>query len=250
VKKDGIAAFCRLLESCQNIFDYKLNLLQDRYNAKEPEGKASIAAEMLPTIKRLKNEVLRDSYIRKLAQILEVDQGALILEMKKIKEYGHPSQFSRPASSSRSASASQTEKILLRLLLEEAQFALTLKESQSREFFSDGLLKDMVTLIGEWAHKGEEVSPGRLIRHFQDERVTQLVTEACSSEECYDPLIRQKIFSDCLQWFKEKARKMECARLQEEISRAQTKKDQARLKVLMGEYNALIKRGAGKHEKR
>ncbi len=59
VRKNGIAAFKQKIEEAQNLFDYKLDILKSRHNIKEAEGKAKIASDILPTIKKFKNSVTK-----------------------------------------------------------------------------------------------------------------------------------------------------------------------------------------------
>ena len=86
VRKNGISAFKEKIEQAQNLFDYKLGILKSRYNPKDIHGKVKITQEMLSTIHKFKNAVLKSEYIKKLAQDLNLEEEPLLQELKKIKE--------------------------------------------------------------------------------------------------------------------------------------------------------------------
>ena len=84
VRNHGIDSFQKRIDEAQTLFDYKLYVLSKKYDRKSIEGRARISAEMLVTIAKVRNHILKEGYIRKLAQALLVSEQALSLEMKKV----------------------------------------------------------------------------------------------------------------------------------------------------------------------
>ena len=65
------------------MFNYKLGILMNRYDVKSIEGKARISGEMLQTIDKFTNAVLRSGYITRLAKELLVPEQALDSRVKQ-----------------------------------------------------------------------------------------------------------------------------------------------------------------------
>ncbi len=85
IRKFGTDDFIKLTKSSKNLFDYKLNKLSARFDIRTANGKASIAGEMLPTIARVNNAVLKSALVKKLAEKLSVDEDSIRQELKKVK---------------------------------------------------------------------------------------------------------------------------------------------------------------------
>ena len=76
LRKNGKHAFEKIIADARDLFDYKLDLLKNRYGTKDI---ASVVDEMLPTIYKIQHAVLQSEYIRKLAEAL-----SRILKMEKL----------------------------------------------------------------------------------------------------------------------------------------------------------------------
>ena len=85
IRKFGTDDFIKLTKASKNLFDYKLSKLSGRFDIKTPHGKAAIAGEILPTISRIDNAVLRSNLVKKLAEKLSVDEESIRAELKKVK---------------------------------------------------------------------------------------------------------------------------------------------------------------------
>ena len=85
IRKFGTEDFVKLTKASKNLFDYKISKLSTRFDIKSAHGKASIASEMLPTISRIENAVLRSNLVKKLAEKLSVDEDSIRQELKKVK---------------------------------------------------------------------------------------------------------------------------------------------------------------------
>jgi DNA primase len=74
VRKNGIEKFKDNIAQAQSLFDYKLKVLKSRYSIKEIEGKARVSSEMLLTINKFKNAVVKSEYIKRLAEELNIKE--------------------------------------------------------------------------------------------------------------------------------------------------------------------------------
>lgn len=122
IRKQGVEAFVRLLQQSQELFDYKLGLLVQQFEPRTLEGRIRICQEMLPTIKRVPNAIQRGEYIRRLSQLLGLEEGLLWTELARVKRTG-PQVAWRPERLSGVPAAAgpgmDPEGLLAGLLLEE-----------------------------------------------------------------------------------------------------------------------------------
>lgn len=73
------------------VVDYLFDQAFARYKREDPIGRKKIGAELLPVIHRIPDEIEKDTYIKKLAQKLSVDQASIMEALKKVgkpKEQG------------------------------------------------------------------------------------------------------------------------------------------------------------------
>jgi len=97
IRKSGPGAFLELAEKAIPLIDFKLETLCRRNDLRTDHGKLAVTAGMLETIRQIENAVLRDSYIRKLAQRLGVSEDAVREEYGKKKLSPPPAKISSPA---------------------------------------------------------------------------------------------------------------------------------------------------------
>lgn len=82
LKKDPIA-FKKILEKPIPIYDFIISLAVKRNPNKDAFAKKNIGKEVVPFLINIKNPIVQSHYIKKLADILEVDQKSVELLMKK-----------------------------------------------------------------------------------------------------------------------------------------------------------------------
>jgi len=238
VRKNGAKYFKEKIKEAKNLFDYKLNLLSYQYDSKKIEGKANIAKEMLPTIKRFKNAVLKSSYLKKLAEYLSVKEESLVIELNKLKDENVYSNKLPQISISR---LRPTEKMILSLILEEKDLINKAKDTLELDDFQDGRIRQIIALIFDLISQGKEINPNRLINLSEDETLTELIAGLSMPEELQN-IDREKTFQDCIRRLKHDRLKLRCQQLYNQIKIAEGSGDKERVSELMGQYNLLIKK--------
>jgi DNA primase len=83
VNKYGAEAFKGEIDKAQDIFDFKINALLAMHEHKSLDGKAKIADEMLPLISRVKNGIIQAGYLKRLAEILSIEEVTLKRKPKR-----------------------------------------------------------------------------------------------------------------------------------------------------------------------
>ncbi len=85
IRAHGVKAFARVIQESQDLFDYKLNLLKQKFDPKQMEGRVRICEEMLPTIKRVPNAIQRGEYVKRLSELLGISEELVWAEYGKVR---------------------------------------------------------------------------------------------------------------------------------------------------------------------
>lgn len=240
VRKNGIARFKEEVNQAQKLFDYKLKVLKSRYSIKDIEGKSKLASEMLFTINKFKDAVLKSEYLKCLAEDLNLREDALLQELKKIKvdkPYFGIDQ-TRPE---RVLNINPTERLLIKLMLEETELINRLKDKLTPADFQDERISRIISILFDLIEQGRQIEPRKLINYLEGEDLLQLVCESAflpyDSQEN-----KEKIVDDCIQRLKNEQLRLKKQNLHEQIKTAQGLGDEERLRRLIQEFHHLMKR--------
>lgn len=109
------SAFEKSVNSAPPLFDFYLDSARARFDSETPLGKKEIAAEILPVLKSMANEVEKAAYLSRLAEALKVEEEVLWRQLEKEEplEAGSPPP---PPVSSPQAPAKKKELYLISLL--------------------------------------------------------------------------------------------------------------------------------------
>ena len=238
LRKYGSAAFQNLISAAQGLFDYKLEILTSRYDTSKPEGKASVVQEMLISLSNFKDAVLQSEYVRRLAQRLDINEEALVIELRKMKDkkiYTTP-DFIRGAS----LKVNPTERLLINLILRETELIDRLKAVLCPDDFQDARIARVFSLICDLNSQGKAVQPSRLIGYLNDRELTSLISELVAEDE--PPQERtEEILNDCITRIKKQHLNSKCQSLQKQIKVAQQEGDQLRVNRLIVELRDLLR---------
>ncbi len=239
VREYGIVALQKKIEEAQNLFDYKINILKSRHDIKEAEGKARIACEMLPTIKKFKNSILKAEYTKKFAEVLNVAEYYIVEELNKLKEDRGYLDLGE-AGHKKILNINPTEKLLVKLMLEETEFIERIKNSLEPADFQDERISRIVSVMFDLLEQGKDIAPHKLINHLQGEDILQVICESTFLPEVSGQN-KEKVIDDCIHRLKSERLKLKKQRLHEEIKTAQHSGDQEQLNRLVQEFHSLVK---------
>ena len=237
IRTYGKDAFEDMINKSKDLFDYKIGILMTRFNKDGVRGKAAIATLMLPTIARIPNEILKAAFLKKLSEVLAIDEASLRAELKKIKIDSYAAGES--VISQKIIKFRYAELMLLSIIIDEPD---SLSEIDER-FLSDEIRNEFIKRIMEhirtlWKDK-KDIAPSKIINHFEDEEAKALVAEACSIRETIKD--KDKVLSDCLERIKDDNFREELKNIQSEIRIAQDMKNNEKMTLLISKYNDLLK---------
>ncbi|MFH0764387.1 MAG: DNA primase [Candidatus Omnitrophota bacterium] len=239
IRKFGADDFIRLVKSSKNLFDYKLDKLTKRFNINTSNGKTAIAGEMLPTLSRINNAVLKSTLIKKLSDRLSVDEEALKIELKKVKT-GYSERRYVPDTAEARIDKNSAELIVLALLSEGGSLAEKAFDEISPDEFRNSSARELVNLMFSLHKENIRISPARLISHTSGSaEAANLISEAVGILEIIKD--KDKTMADCIFRIKKDNLRERLNMLQEAIRLAHNRKDEGLMKALVSEYNDLVK---------
>lgn len=242
VRAFGRDKFLELIAEGKDVFDYKLEALKSRYNPANLGDKAAIASEMLSLIIKFNNEILKSAYLKKLAEGLKVDEGALLAELKKISARPQGAQAAGRMAAAHPVSpllnSLPTERLLVKLMLEESEIIEQLKERITPCDFRDSALSRIASRIFDLSGSGKKVDAKTIISQFEDARMSKIICEltACEGPKVTD---RHKLINDCIGRLKDDMRKLKQQEISEQIRLAEAGKNEFRLRELLTEFQSL-----------
>ena len=240
IRKFGAEDFLKLIKASKNIFEYKLDKLSQRFDITTTHGKANIANNMLPTISRINNAVLKSSLVKKLAERLAVDEEAIRIELKKVKP-DHVEKRDTIAPIEIKKYSWAAEMIILALLLDGGSFIERISQALSPEEFKNSSIRDAVNAIFK-LHKerNEMITPAQLINHLGNSAVVSaLISETVGALETIRD--KERAMTDCIARIRKDNIKDRLKRLQEEINTACNQRDEEKANRLVAEFNNIVK---------
>ncbi|MFA5092952.1 MAG: DNA primase [Candidatus Omnitrophota bacterium] len=242
VRNQGVQHLKDKVSQACSLFDYKLGILKSRHDIKDPHGKSKIAAEMLITINKLDDAILRAEYIKKLAEEIKISEQYILEELNKLKSTVVKVQSTPQAQLKKSIEINPAEKLLIKFMLEESALIEKIMQELSPSDFKDARTAKIVSLIHELAIKGKSIQPSVLMNYFNEEDANQLVCETMFMPELSDQE-KEKAINDCINRIKVDRLKSKREYLHVQIKSAQSMGDELQLNKLIQEFHNLIKKG-------
>ena len=241
VRRNGIQSFKEKVQEAKGLFDYKLGVLKSHYNSEEIEGKAKIAHQMLESINKFKNAVLKSEYIKRLAQELDVKEDALLQEARKIKEQKTYAREELKINK-KALNINPTEKLLLKLMLEEKELIQHIKESLEPADFQDERTSRIVSIMFDLIEQGKSIEPRLLMNYLPEEDISQLISESMFLPEGLSSHNKERVADDCIRRLKSEKLRLKRHNLHNQIETAQNLGEEEKLQRLMQEFHNLVKK--------
>lgn len=195
VRKEEKPGFMKILKESKDLFDYKLGTLISKFKKDTPRGKAKIVEEMLPTLAKIKNAVLKSSYLKKISEELFLDEESIRTELKKLKHgpaQSHPIRVDEKKPNANTLA----ELTLLAIAFEDASFVGRIEEELGFGAFKDKSIGALLERIGQIEKSGKKITPSHVISYFEDNGIEEIISEAVNIGQTIRD--RNKGFNDCI----------------------------------------------------
>jgi len=245
IRKFGPRGFNEAVKKAKSLFEYKLDILNEKWDSSEPEGKAEIVKEMLSTIQRIRSAVIKAEYIKRLSQGLSVREDAVWEELKKIKKSHVRAEGFRlggkAQSEKRKIEISPAEKILAKLMLEDVNVVNIVKDNLSPFDFKNPDIRHLVETLFTMDTEDNFIDATRLINYLEDKVAPHVISFIVN--ENMEIKNKDRNISDCIKTIKRGQRDKVLKDIQNRLSIAQENGYEDEAKNLLEEFNRLIKRG-------
>jgi DNA primase len=237
LKSSDKDAFERIVTNARNIFDFKLQLLFKKYDSSSALDKVEILNDFLPTLSAVSNAVLRSTYIKRLAEALDVKEDDVIGELKKYKSPNYKTpNVSTPVKKKKKVDLA--EKILLVIMLEDNNKISKVKEHLGIDDFISDNMRELISTIYELNQDKKEVKPASLVDELQDEDSKLLLTSVFLDVPDIKDI--EKNLNDCIVSIKRKKIDEEIKNVNLELKTAQRNKQEDELEKLTKRVNVLL----------
>jgi len=242
VRQQGVLSLKAKIEQAISFFDYKLDLLKSRYDINDIHGKSKIASEMLITINKFDNAILRSEYTKRLSEEIKVPQNHILEELNKLKPTLSKHEVNHTVLQKRQPEINPAEKLLIKFMLEEKGLIEKIMQELTPSDFQDNRTAKIVSVMQDLVLRGKNIQPSLLMNYFNEDDASQLVSETMFMPEL-DNQEREKALSDCITRIKVNRLKSKREYLHVQIKNAQCLGDEQKLSSLIQEFHNLIKKG-------
>jgi len=216
--------FTKLIDNARSILDFYFETTLSKKNSKTPEGKREISKVLLPVIKRIPNKIEQSFWIQKLAKQLEVGEGAVREELKKVKleEEAFGLEVQELETLPQKSRKELLEERLL-ILIMKSQLLINSISKENLEFFSANVSQIISCL------KKKEKIPLSLSDFFN-----YLSLKAEVEPEIEE---MEEEFTNCLKELKSLEIKKKLNNISQNIKEAEGNKDMKKCEKLIEEFN-------------
>jgi len=244
--------WAKLVDGAQEIMSFYFETALNSFNTALPLGKKQIAQFILPHVKKISNAIVRSHWVQKLADILQVSEGAVIEEMARLKTENNNSANDRVVvgSADKKNINPKAEVKSRDTLLEERIVSLVLNYPSSLDFIDEAHLelfslngaKEIIKALK--SHPVESLESAQVVCRQLSEQNKEVEnflggvlfwSEVQSTE---DNFVEIQL---CLEQLKTVVARHNLQEISQNIRQAEASKDIERLACLMQQFNELSK---------
>jgi DNA primase len=198
VRKEGGAAFQKLLDQAVSFLDFKARLFQTQGLLATPEGKTHVVRSIVETISKMKDELKRNFFVKSVSEKYDIYESVLFRELEKQlarQDSRVESDRRREVSVSKEIQSAQVggihhagemyapERDLIKVMLEHgppmAGFVLAhLKPST----FAHAEARQLVTIFGNRLAAGTGWDANSLVNEVQSEDIKRMIADIVFSK--------------------------------------------------------------------
>jgi len=236
VRNKGKGVFLELIQQAEDFFFYKLNILTQRFSINEPKEKSQVLLEMLSTLSRFNNQLIKYEYLKKLAQKLDTKEEFLLMELKKLEAKGiKPGSLAESYSFDKKIE-SQAEEYIVRCILYDGGLLKIVRQVLRVEDFSSPILRAVVKECFNYWDSSGDLEPRNILSRADGE-----VAGKISQLSLGDFVPQEEALKESIMKVKKHQQRLKKQFLKEQIKKAEEASDNTNLASLISEYELLIR---------
>lgn len=186
----GPAMFRVLLERSAGDIDYKLDLLKEKHNISQPQGKIDYLNEAITIIAQSANAIERDIYITRLSEALDVQKSAIEQQMHKVVRLNNRQQQKREfrnitedisarhdkinPEKSKHLKATKAEEYIIAFMINNPDMGQYINSKISSDSFVTAFNRDVYKLLSGRLLSGKDISLTAISQSFNDEELSYI----------------------------------------------------------------------------
>jgi len=176
VKQFGSEKLKELIEKAQNWIEFKTNRLGKKFSTFTIVEQEKIIADFMETASKIKNEVRRELFLKKLADSLQMNENILRKSLSR-KTAPAKSQNRTSGTLPLKRTTETLEKEFLRILLEEENLIEKVQGKLTAEDFVTNEHREILELIFQSHQEHQSLSVSSLLDKIEDGKIRNLITE-------------------------------------------------------------------------
>ncbi len=199
LQKYGREALKKLLKYSITNFEYLVSEAQSRHDLSNVDGKQRFFHSLLPYINILHTEIKRESCIKRIAELLDVDYQTVQRDIKRVIREKEVNTFREGSDEQRIISV---ELYLLLAITVNREYFEEVRKFLSIEDFEDVSARGLFIALEE-AYRNEESSMDALLGRIDDLQLRDLIIEKTATEEFKENY--EKVIEDSIQTIRRKS---------------------------------------------
>jgi DNA primase len=220
IKKEGLKAFSKAVDESTTTVEYKLDKLAENYDLNQTDQKIRFIKEAASVFKDINNEIDRQLHLKKFAEKMQVEPGAIVREMKNKAGTSNKSndiEKPREVKKTKKNSGIKAQEMLLNLLFGDIKKAKIIFDNIDMTDFKPGLLKKTAEYAYEAVKNDKLPDAARYISSLEDERQVKYLTWLLMSELDKEDDDKETMYN-CINTVKIFHIKDEISKLQEQMN--------------------------------
>lgn len=216
----GPAMFRVLLERSAGDIDYKLDLLKEKHNISQSQGKVDYLNEAIKIIAQSTNAIERDIYITRLSEALDVQKSAIEQQMQKTVKIKNYQQAKREfhnitedisarhdkinPEKSKHLKATKAEEYIIAFMMNNPDMGQYINSRITTDDFATGFNKEVYKVVSERLLSGKDVSLTSLSQKFNEEEISYITVYVST---VLPETLHKQALDQCLNVLKDEHRK-------------------------------------------
>jgi DNA primase len=246
----GAARFHQLLDAAVNIFEWLVDLARRRHPGRGTEEKVAAAQVILPTLAKMPNAMLRSEYVRRLAERLELDEGAVAEELGKARPRERvmsAMERSRDTASSvgpggARGTAPGPERMLTALILDDPSRWAMIQDAVPAELVTDPALRRILEVVGDLLRTEQRATLAQVISRLAAEGQPAVVTDLVAFAQTVSS--KEAALEECVRRLQAARQQRHLAQLREQLQTAQEAGEDVAVHRLLADYQRTVKGGS------
>ncbi len=171
IARDNPAILKKLQDKSVPIWDFVIKKAKEKYDLSSPQGKQKFLKSCLPFITKIENEVVKNSYLKQIADILRVDLQSVLVEAEKTGSQDKnkiKKQFQKEEKFTVGDNRYLIEKYLLALILTRREWQW-LENQELEDLIQDSLFKKIIKFLKDRYQDSQELEVKALVDKLPEE---------------------------------------------------------------------------------